>query len=96
MIMRAGILGAAAAMAWAVGIGAAPWSLSAAVGEDQNNVRAVAYHCWRRDGVRHCRLFHPSYGYLPRHPIYNDPGAYRLGTNRWWQEMDRQNRGGRL
>ena len=26
---------------------------------------------------------------------YNNPDAYRTGSGQWWEEMDRQNRGGR-
>jgi hypothetical protein len=26
---------------------------------------------------------------------YNNPDAYRTGSSRWWEEMDRQDRGGR-
>jgi hypothetical protein len=31
----------------------------------------------------------------PRTPEYNVPDAYPTGSSRWWEEMDRQNRGGR-
>jgi hypothetical protein len=30
-----------------------------------------------------------------RYPQYNNPDAYRTGSSRWWEEMDRQDRGGR-
>jgi hypothetical protein len=29
-----------------------------------------------------------------RTPQYNNPDAYPIGSSRWWEEMDRQNRGG--
>jgi hypothetical protein len=29
-----------------------------------------------------------------RTPEYNNPDAYPIGTSRWWEEMDRQGRGG--
>lgn len=57
---------------------------------------AVAWRrCWVRHGVRHCRWTDGSrsrgyYGYRPHYPE-----AYRTGSSRWWQEMDRQDRGGR-
>jgi len=50
----------------------------------------VARRCWWRNGVRHCRSY-GVYGYSGPHY----PEAYRTGSSRWWQEMDRQDRGGR-
>src|SRR5262249_50082720 len=47
--------------------------------------------CWWRNSVRHCAYGYRSWGY--RGPYY--PEAYRLGSRRWWQEMDRAGRGGR-
>ena len=53
-----------------------------------------------RSGPRH-------YGYRSRYggysnpdpdayrtPQYNNPDAYPIGSSRWWEEMDRQGRGG--
>jgi len=60
----------------------------------QSDVEQVAYrNCWWRHGVRHCRYYRGarSYGYSGPHL----PEAYRTGSSRWWQEMDRQDRGGR-
>ena len=34
------------------------------------------------------------YGYRSRNPEYNNPDAYPFGSSRWWEEMDRQGRGG--
>jgi hypothetical protein len=36
-----------------------------------------------------------AYRTPPRTPEYNVPDAYPTGSSRWWEEMDRQNRGGR-
>jgi hypothetical protein len=58
-------------------------------------VTAVAEHCWRSHGVRHCRSLGPRYGYRSRYREYNNPNAYRTGSSHWWEEMDRQDRGGR-
>ena len=55
-------------------------------------VTATATHCWRSHGVRHCG---PRFGYQSRYREYNIPEAYRTGSSRWWEEMDRQGRGGR-
>jgi hypothetical protein len=60
----------------------------------QSDVEPVAYRrCWWRHGVRHCRHYGGgrTYGYSGPHL----PEAYRTGSSRWWQEMDRQDRGGR-
>ena len=60
----------------------------------QSDVEQVAYRrCWWRHGVRHCRHYGGgrTYGYSGPHL----PEAYRTGSTRWWQEMDRQDRGGR-
>jgi hypothetical protein len=53
----------------------------------------IARRCWRHRGVRHCRRHggYRVYGYSG--PYRSD--AYRTGTRRWWQEMDREGRGGR-
>jgi hypothetical protein len=58
-------------------------------------VTPVAEHCWHSRGVRHCRWFGPRYGYRARYRVYNIPDVYRTGSSRWWEEMDRQDRGGR-
>jgi hypothetical protein len=35
------------------------------------------------------------HGYRSHYREYNNPDAYPTGSNRWWEEMDRQDRGGR-
>ena len=62
---------------------------------------SVAYRCYWRGGHRHCRWYgsrhrgpgYRGYGYRYYGPLY--PEAYRTGSSRWWQEMDREDRGGR-
>jgi hypothetical protein len=61
--------------------------------------KIASRRCWWRNGVRRCRWVR-TYGYRPTYrgrgydgPHY--PEAYRTGSQRWWQEMDRQDRGGR-
>jgi len=55
----------------------------------------IAYRrCWWQDGSRHCRRYGSAYrGYGYYGPLY--PEAYPTGSRRWWQEMDREDRGGR-
>jgi hypothetical protein len=60
----------------------------------QSNAEPVAYRtCWWRHGVRHCR-YHRGVRFY-RYGGPHLPEAYRTGSTRWWQEMDRQDRGGR-
>jgi hypothetical protein len=73
--------GAAAVLLSAGYAGAAP--LSVAVKAPTSAVTAVAAHHGER------------YGYRSRYRTHNIPEDYRTGTNNWWQEMDRQDRGGR-
>jgi hypothetical protein len=56
-------------------------------------VMTVAQRCWWHRGVRHCQRYrgYRVYGYSG--PYRSD--AYRAGSRRWWQEMDREGRGGR-
>src|SRR5262245_9795564 len=68
--------------------------IAAAAG--MSDVAQVARRCWWRQGVRYCRGYRtaPAYGYRGYEgPHY--PEAYPTGSARWWQEMDRQDRGGR-
>jgi hypothetical protein len=59
-----------------------------------SNAEPVAYRtCWWRHGVRHCR-YHRGVRFY-RYGGPHLPEAYRTGSTRWWQEMDRQDRGGR-
>jgi len=59
-----------------------------------SSIVKAARHCWWSGGVRHCR-WGGVYGYRSHYHVYNDPDAYRTGSSRWWQEMDRLDRGGR-
>jgi hypothetical protein len=59
--------------------GAAP--LNIAVPASTSAVTVAAAHHGARHGI----------GYRE----YNNPDAYRTGSSHWWQEMDRQDRGGR-
>jgi hypothetical protein len=64
----------------------------------EGKAESVAYRrCWWRGGHRHCRWYgsgYRGYGYRGYYgPLY--PEAYRTGSSRWWQEMDRDDRGGR-
>jgi hypothetical protein len=75
----------------------------AAVGT-QSKPQDVAYRrCWWRYGQRHCDWYgapYRGYGYYPSRGYRgyygpNLPEAYPLGSSRWWEEMDREDRGGR-
>jgi hypothetical protein len=68
----------------------------AAVGA-QAKPQEIAYQgCWRRNGQRYCRWYGAPYrGYGYRYYGPTIPEAYPTGSNRWWQEMDREDRGGR-
>jgi hypothetical protein len=70
----------------------------------QSKPQDVAYRrCWWRHGHRHCRWYDAPYrseGYIPYRGegyYYGPtlPEAYPVGSSRWWQEMDREDRGGR-
>lgn len=41
------------------------------------------------------RSYPRHYGYRAHYRQYNNPDAYATGSFRWWQEMDRLQRGGR-
>ena len=75
----------------------------AAVGA-QSKPQDVAYRrCWWRNGHRHCRWYDAPYRGYGYYPYRGDgyyygptlPEAYPVGSSRWWQEMDREDRGGR-
>lgn len=94
-----GAIAAVAMTAGALSANAAPAGFAAAT-PATSAIQPVAYRaCWREYGVRHCewrggpryRYGHYGYGYGagPR-----DPDAYRIGSSRWWREMDREDRGG--
>jgi hypothetical protein len=59
--------------------------------EGAGRIDSVAQRCWWYRGTRHCRW----YGYQPRYRQYGYPENYRTGSRRWWEEMDREDRGGR-
>jgi hypothetical protein len=68
----------------------------AAVGA-QAKPETIAYRrCWLRNGQRYCRWYESPYrGYGYRYYGPTIPEAYPTGSSRWWQEMDREDRGGR-
>lgn len=70
-----------------------PRMLAPAIG-----VESVALRCWWRGGRRVCGRADRRryYGYRPRRGYgEHEPEAYPTGSARWWQEMDRLDRGGR-
>ena len=72
---------------------AAPLGASARTLSAHNGIplaEPAARRCWWRNGVRHCQRY-GVFGYSGPHY----PEAYRTGSSRWWQEMDREGRGGR-
>jgi hypothetical protein len=88
-------LGAASTAASAAPAGTAFAGLEAAAKGHAMAEKAAFRRCWWRKGVRHCRWYEgsrrrPRGGYS-----VHDPDAYPIGSSRWWQEMDRENRGGR-
>jgi hypothetical protein len=85
--LAATVLTAIGVAAHAAPVGTAAAELSAFKGA---GVEPAARRCWWRHGVRHCQRY-GVYGYSGPHY----PEAYRTGSARWWQEMDRQDRGGR-
>ena len=95
-ILSAGGLGLGSLAAQAAP-GAAPLSESMAAVGDQAKPQEIAYRrCWWQDGRRHCHRYgspYRGYGYRYYGPML--PEAYRTGSSRWWQEMDREDRGGR-
>ena len=84
-------LGAAALSLVALGAQAAPMQGKANV--TQSNVEQVARRCWVENGVRYCSR--ASKAYSSDYRVRNIPEAYPTGSKYWWEEMDRQGRGGR-
>ena len=84
-------LGAAASSLIALGAQAAPMQVTATV--TRPNVEQVARRCWVENGVRYCSRTSKAYGSDYR--VRNIPEAYPTGSKYWWEEMDRQGRGGR-
>ena len=75
----------------------------AAVGARSKPQDVAYWRCWWQGGNRRCRQYGAAprgYGYYP-YPgggyYYGPtlPEAYPAGSSRWWQEMDREDRGGR-
>ena len=73
------------------GAGAAPLGDVQLTGGSAGQIEKIAQHCWYHRGTRHCRW----YGYQPRYREYGNPQSSRTGSRRWWDEMDREDRGGR-
>jgi hypothetical protein len=69
---------------------AAPMSHSALLGASMSNVESTAAHCSWRNGEKYC-----AYGHGPRYRTHGFPEDYRTGSRNWWEEMDRDQRGGR-
>ena len=57
------------------------------------SVDRIARRCWLQNGVRYCDRSSKATGSDYR--VRNIPEAYPTGSQYWWEEMDRQNRGGR-
>ena len=74
----------------AVPVHAAPLRHSALLDADTPNIEMTASHCSWRNGVRDC-----GHGYGPRYRTHGFPEDYRTGSRNWWEEMDRDQRGGR-
>jgi len=87
----------------ALAVGLSLWSsgaASAATGWIGRGVTAgpgfeeiATRRCYWLNGVRYCQLYRSPRAYGYDGPHY--PEAYPTGSTRWWQEMDRQDRGGR-
>jgi hypothetical protein len=73
------------------GAEAAPIGNFLATDAGAGRIEKIAQRCWWHRGTRHCR----SYGYQSRYREYGYPENYRTGSRRWWDEMDREDRGGR-
>jgi hypothetical protein len=63
-------------------------------------VKNVEYRCWWRNGYRVCDWYGPRvYDWYYDEPAYGRRGPvrpedFRTGSKRWWEEMDREDRGG--
>jgi hypothetical protein len=49
--------------------------------------------CWVQNGVRYCNRLRN--GNTNGYRVRGIPEVYPTGSQHWWEEMDRQNRGGR-
>lgn len=93
MELRACIMGSVGALAMGamtIAAQAAPIGGTEALRAGTSDIEKAATTCWRRHGRKHC-----VYAYGPRYRVYGFPEKYRAGSGRWWNEMDREERGGR-
>ena len=89
-------IGATTAAAHATPLGSAGGVLANEV-RSAAGVDKVAYRrCWNRNGRRHCRMVRDERGYRYRNGDYYEHDAEKLpfGSQRWWDQMVRENRGG--
>jgi hypothetical protein len=95
--MKTCLLKAAAIAAFAlcstVASNAAPGPIGRGVTPGPGFDEIASRRCYWLNGVRYCRLYRAPRTYGYEGPHY--PEAYPTGSQRWWQEMDRQDRGGR-
>jgi hypothetical protein len=79
---------------------AAPVNQAAELRFAPGAVENVQYRCWWRNGYRVCDWYGPRvYDWYYEDPVYgwrvpSRPEDYRTGSGAWWEEMDRENRGG--
>jgi len=60
-------------------------------------LQAAYRHCWTHNGRRHCTSHSPRRAYGPgSYSAYYEhiPEKLPYGSQRWWDEMVRENRGG--
>jgi hypothetical protein len=62
-------------------------------------LQAAYRHCWAHNGRRHCTAHSPRRAYGPSKESYSAyyehiPEKLPFGSQRWWDEMVRENRGG--
>jgi hypothetical protein len=91
VVMAAGALTGGTAQAGPLG------AINQATAPVPTSVQQAAYrHCWRSHGQRHCRYVrHGSrvYGYNSRY-YPRDARHLRYGSQRWWDQMEREDRAG--
>jgi hypothetical protein len=85
-------LGAAASSLIALGAHAAPVQVAATA--TRASIEQVASRCWIENGVRYCNRVSKPYGSGSDYRVRNIPEVYPAGSKYWWEEMDRQGRGG--
>jgi hypothetical protein len=67
--------------------------------DQETSAETIAYRrCWWRNGRRHCRWYEerPRRAYRRDNSDYYEHDANKLphGTQRWWDQMLRENRAG--